>query len=124
MGRKGRIARGKPRAELNGTAFAGWSVRGNRTLAGPDPQLRPPPRAQHRGGLTVLLKRKTPESGSLSGAVFICLPGLLVWRFVGRLNLECPQHNRANKQKRGAHSEYIHSQGKVHGMPPLLELSS
>ena len=42
---------------------------------------------------------------------------LIIWIgvVVGLLNSECSQQDRADENEHGAHSEYIHSQGKVHG---------
>jgi hypothetical protein len=45
---------------------------------------------------------------------------ILVSVVVGLLNSKCSQQNRANKNKHGAHSQGIQSQGKVHFVPPLL----
>jgi hypothetical protein len=41
---------------------------------------------------------------------------------VGRLNSECSQQNSANKNKRDAHSQYIQSQGTVHGRASLADV--
>jgi type VI protein secretion system component Hcp len=42
---------------------------------------------------------------------------------VGRLNSECSQQNSANKNKRGAHSQYIQSQGSVHVRASLADVA-
>jgi len=50
------------------------------------------------------LKRKTPESGALSGVVLLRLKRLCWFVVVvDRLNSECPQQNRANESEHGAH---------------------
>jgi hypothetical protein len=43
---------------------------------------------------------------------------------VGLLNSECSQQNSANKNKRGAQSQHIQFQGKVHGRASLVEVAS
>jgi hypothetical protein len=59
-----------------------------------------------------LVKNNTGEV-SLSGANSLIVGQAIV--IVGRLNSECSQQNSANKNKRGAHSQHIQSQGSVHG---------
>jgi hypothetical protein len=46
---------------------------------------------------------------------------LLFGVVVGLLNSECPQQDRANESKYGAHSQHIELQGKVHGSASLVD---
>ena len=63
--------------------------------------------------------QKRPGEVSLSGAKqFDRRYGLVV----GLLNSECSQQNSANKNKRGAHSQNIQSQGTVHGRASLADV--
>jgi hypothetical protein len=67
-------------------------------------------------------KIKAPES-MLSGAVTVpgFSPLFLFGVVVGLLNSECPQQDRANESKHGAHSQHIELQGKVHGSASLVD---
>jgi hypothetical protein len=59
----------------------------------------------------------------LSGVLFVaraCCPHYWFGVVVGLLNSECPQQDRADENEHGAHSEYIQSQGKVHGAASLV----
>jgi hypothetical protein len=72
----------------------------------------PGPAQVRRPGMTEVEKTNTGEA-SLSGANSLIVGQAIV--IVGRLNSERSQQNSANKNKRGAHSQYIQSQGSVHG---------
>ena len=75
-------------------------------------------RADPLAGMTET--QKNTGEVSLSGA-----NGLIVGQaigIVGRLNSECSQQNSADKNKRGAHSQYIQSQGSVHGRASFADV--
>ena len=55
-------------------------------------------------------------------------PGLAALNFwfgvvAGRLNLECPEQDRADENEHGAYSKHFGSQGKVHGSASLVDVA-